>query len=88
MDFSTSEAQNHGIYHVVLPLVAKITVFTMFYDAAAAAAAAAAAPVDSGNSSSLAGSPLRRQGSADNDEMIHHPRYHEITSEVIMRVIF
>ena len=57
------------------PLVAKITVFTMFYDAdaaaaAAAASAAAAAPVDSGNSSSLAGSPLRRQGSADNDDMI------------------
>ena len=72
MDFSTSEAQNHGIYHVVLPLVAKITVFTMFYDAAAAAAAAAAAPVDSGNSSSLAGSPLRRQGSADNDDMISY----------------
>ena len=29
--FGGSEAQNHGIYNVVLPLVAKSTVFTVFF---------------------------------------------------------
>ena len=30
-EFGAWEAENHGIYSVVLPLVAKITVFTVFF---------------------------------------------------------